>query len=77
MYGLIDNDEEPSNKAAQGNSGLDKALSKVRQELDKQLARAGVTSSLSSEVDVALGKVSGLASRLFGSAQEVADPASA
>ena len=77
MYGLIDNDEEPSSKAATGASGLDKALSKVRQELDRQLANAGVTSGLASEVDAALGQVSGLASRLFGAAEEVADPASA
>ena len=76
MYGLVDNDEEPSGRAAQGPSGLDRALSKVRQELDKQLARAGVDSGLTSEANAALGQVSGLASRLFGSAEEVADPAS-
>ena len=77
MYGLIDNDEEPSSETANGASGLDKALSKVRQELDKQLARAGVNSGLTSEMDAALGQVSGLASRLFGSAEKAADPASA
>ena len=77
MFGLIDNDEEPSNQAAKGPNGLDKALSKVRQELDKQLTRAGVNSGLTFEVDAALGQVSGLASRLFGSAEEAADPASA
>ena len=76
MYGLIDNDEEPSGRAAEGASGLDRALSKVRQELDRQLARAGVHTGLPAEVDAALGQVSGLASRLFGSAEQVADPAS-
>ena len=77
MYGLINNDEEPSGRAAVGPSGLDRALSKVRQELDKQLARAGVGSGITSEVDAALGQVSGLASRLIGSAEEPADPAAA
>lgn len=77
MYGLIDNDKEPSDRAAVGLSGLDEALSKVRKELDKQLAQAGVVSGLTSEVDAALGQVSGLASRLFRTAEEPADPASA
>jgi len=75
MFGLIDNDKDHSSKAAMGGlTGLDKALSKVRQELNKQLTKAGADSGLTSEVAAALGQVSGLASRLYGSATE---PASA
>jgi hypothetical protein len=73
MYGLVDNDKEPSKKA----SKLDKALLKVKKVLDKQMAQAGLDTELSSEVDVALSQVSGLASRLFSSAEELAKPASA
>ncbi len=73
MYGLVDNGKEPSEKA----SKLDKALLKVKEVLDKQMAQAGVESELSSKVNEALSQVSGLASRLFSSAEELAMPASA
>ena len=75
MFGLIDNDEDRSSKAAMGGvASLDEALSKVRQELSKQLTKAGADSGLTSEVAAALGQVSEVASRLYGSATE---PASA
>lgn len=77
MYGLVDNDKEASGKVVAGSSKLDKALAKVRKELDRQLARAGVDDSLSSEVDAALSQFSGLASRLVSSAKELTEPASA
>jgi len=57
MFGLIDNDKDRSSKAAMGGViSLDKALSKVRQELDKQLTKAGADSGLTSEVAAALGR---------------------
>ena len=77
MYGLIDNDKEASERSAKGASSLDGALSKLRQELDKALAGARVTSGLTSEVNAALGQVSGLASRLSGLEESQSDPASA
>ena len=75
MFGLIDNSKKSSSSAPM--KQLDEALSRVREELNMQLGKAGMDASLNSEVDAALSQVSGLASRIVSSAKDLAQPASA